>query len=63
MLIQHNVPILPELDVQREKEFDSIVRGPEFANAFRQSRDIRNGIAEYLSLLPEYEMNEYPTTL
>ena len=63
MLIEHNVPILPELDVPREAEFDSIGRGPEYANVFHQSREIRNGIAKYLSMLPEYAMNQYPTTL
>ena len=63
MLIESNVPVLPELERERNDDFDTPGRGTEFSAQFVRSREIRNGIAKYLSLLPKQLMNEYPTSL
>ena len=62
ILIDNNVPVLPKLDVVRERDFDTVARGEVYNNQFAKSREIRKGIAKYLSELPEYAMNEYPNT-
>ena len=54
MLIDNNVEVLPELDLPREKEFDTIMRGGDFPTQFARSREIRNGLAKYIHSLPFY---------
>ena len=63
MLIENDVPILPELDVERTEDFDTVSRVTEFSTQYAKSREIRNGIAKYLSLLPNHSLNEYTPTI
>ncbi len=63
ILVDNNVPILAELDRERVPDFDTFARGFDVQTQFTKSREIRKGIATYISLLPSHSMNEYPTSI
>ena len=57
------MPILPELEVERAPDFDTVEGNVEYTGRFRFAREVRNNVATYLHEMPYHPMNEYPTSL
>ena len=63
MLIDNGIPVLPELDVERPSNFNTISGDVDFSSNLAKSREVRKGIAKYLGMLPFCQLNEYPNTV
>ena len=63
MLIENGIPVLPELEVERPADFNTISSDVDYTSNFAKSREIRKGIAKYIGLIPTCRMNQYPSTI
>lgn len=63
ILIDKEVPILPELDIPYvEDRISELASTTERDEEFSRSRELRANIAKYLAMLPYKEYGEYSTT-
>jgi hypothetical protein len=62
ILIENDIPVLPEFDVERSADFNTLSGEVDVSTNFTRSREIRKSIAEYLGKIPSCNSNEYPYT-